>query len=79
MFEIYVEMLRKLFERQPGVIINILIKVKTIISRFFLFLGKDCVTESESFRMVCLAKPVLRTALCALNNLRGDKLEIKNE
>ena len=35
MFEIYVELLRNLLERQLGVIINILIKIKTKISRFF--------------------------------------------
>ena len=28
--------------------------------------------------MVCLAKPVLKTSLSALNNLRGDSIEILN-
>ena len=29
--------------------------------------------------MVCLAKPVLETALAAINDLQGDNLDIKNE
>ena len=34
---------------------------------------------SAAFQMVCLAKPVLETALAALNDLKGDKLELKSE
>ena len=29
--------------------------------------------------MVCLAKPVLETALAAINDMTGEKLELKNE
>ena len=42
-----------------------------------LFLGKKCVTEVEDFKLVCLEKPILETALAALNNLRGDKLRYR--
>ena len=40
----------------------------------FLFLGNKCVTLSEGFKVVCLTKNVLKTALSALNNLRGNNL-----
>ena len=33
----------------------------------------------EDFKLVCLAKPVLETALAALNNLRGEKIKISNK
>ena len=39
-----------------------------------LFLGNKCVTLSEGFKTVCLTKNVLKIALSALNNLRGDNL-----
>ena len=39
------------------------------------FEGHMCVTESCGFQMVCLSKPVLKTALSALNHYRGDSLE----
>lgn len=44
------------------------------------FEGNNCVTLSEGFSTVCLSGDVLRTALSALNNLRGDiiKPEITN-
>ena len=44
-----------------------------------LFLGKKCVTEVEDFKLVCLEKPVLETALAVLNDLRGDKIKISTE
>ena len=37
-----------------------------------LFLGKKCVTEVEDFKLGCLEKPVMETALAALNNLCWD-------
>ena len=39
-----------------------------------LFLGNKCVTLSEVFMRVCLIKNVLKTALSALNDLRGNNL-----
>ncbi|XP_066922307.1 P2X purinoceptor 7-like [Clytia hemisphaerica] len=39
------------------------------------FEGKKCVSKSDQFHMVCIAKPVLKTALSALNNLRGDEMK----
>ena len=47
--------------------------------RLFL-LGHSCITGAKAFEIVCTPKPVLETALSALNNLRGDSLkDIKNE
>ena len=42
-------------------------------------LGNKCVTSSAGFQMVCLAKPVLETALAAINDMSEEKLELKNE
>ena len=42
------------------------------------FGGKVCITQNENFKLVCLSKEVLRTALHALNNLRGDSIVISN-
>ena len=42
-------------------------------------LGNRYITDSAAFQMVCLAKPVLETALAAINDLQGDNLDIKNE
>ena len=39
-----------------------------------LFLGKKCVTLLEGLKTVYLTKNVLKTALSALNHLRGDNL-----
>ena len=39
------------------------------------FEGHKCITESDGFKMVCLAEPVLKTALSALNHFRGDSIE----
>ena len=44
-----------------------------------LLLGKKCVAEVEDFKLVCLEKAVLETALAALNYLRGDKIKMSNE
>jgi len=41
-------------------------------------LGQNCITLSNGFQMVCLAKPVLETTLSALNNLRGDPMGLRN-
>ena len=41
----------------------------------FLSSGHRCITESEGYHMVCLAKHVLNTTLSALNRLRGDPME----
>jgi len=49
------------------------------IKKNVFILGKKCVTESEGFKMVCIGKPVLETALSALNNLRGDLLDDGND
>ena len=38
------------------------------------FEGKKCIALTEGFKDVCLKKNVLKTALSALNNLRGDAL-----
>ena len=44
------------------------------------FEGHKCITEFDGFKMVRLAKPVLKTALSALNHFRGDSLEtVDNE
>ena len=42
--------------------------------KYLLTLEKECITQTEGFKMVCLAKPVLEAALGALKNLRGDEL-----
>ena len=44
------------------------------------FSGHPCVTCNEDFRTVCLSlnKDVLKTALSALNNMRGDRINITN-
>ena len=39
------------------------------------FEGHKCITESEGFKMVCLSKPVLDTALSVFNHFRGDSIE----
>ena len=44
-----------------------------------IFLGKKYRTEVEGFKLVCLEKLVLETALAALSNLCGDKIKISNE
>jgi len=41
--------------------------------------GKKCIIENEHFGAVCLQKEVLKTVLHMLNNIRGDKIDIKNE
>ena len=38
------------------------------------FGGNKCVTDSEGFVTVCISKHVLKTALSALNDLRGDSI-----
>ena len=38
------------------------------------FEGQKFVTSSEGFSTVCLSKIALKTALSALNNLRGDSI-----
>ena len=35
--------------------------------------------NAPNFQTVCLSKPVLETALDAINDMRGDNLEMKNE
>ena len=39
-----------------------------------LFLGNKCVILSKGYKTVCLTKNVLKTALSAVNDLRGDNL-----
>ena len=39
------------------------------------FEGHKCITESEGFKMVCLSKPVLDTALSMFNHFRGDSIK----
>ena len=39
------------------------------------FEGQKCITESEGFKMVCLSRPVLDTALTVFNHFRGDSIE----
>ena len=36
-------------------------------------------SDAGNYQTVCLAKPVLETALAAINDMRGDNLEMKNE
>ena len=50
----------------------------TVFHVLFIFLGKY-VTEVEDFKLVCLAKQLLKTALATLDNLRGDKIKISDE
>ena len=42
------------------------------------FEGQKCVTSSEGFNTVCLSKIVLKTALSALHDLRGDSINYVN-
>eukprot|EP00795_Rhopilema_esculentum_P005747 gene5747-11008_t len=42
------------------------------------FQGQSCISLSADFKIVCLTRAVLETALSAMNNLRGDKLVINN-
>ena len=50
------------------------------ISQFYMyFIIFKCGTEVQDFKLVCLEKPVLETALAALSNLRGGKINISNE
>ena len=45
---------------------------KVIKSNAWLYLlGELCISKSLDFKIVCLTKPVLRTSLCGLDNLRG--------
>ena len=46
---------------------------------YFIILRQKCVTEGKDFKLFSLEKPVLETALAALNNLREDKIKISNE
>ena len=39
------------------------------------FEGHKCITESESFKMVCLSKPVFDAALSVFNHFRGDSIK----
>ena len=39
------------------------------------FEGHKCITESEGFKMVCLSKPVLDTALSVFNHFRGESIK----
>ena len=55
-----------------------MIKLRGLCMQFSGFIGMTCITEVESFQIVCLCKPVLTTALSALNNLRGDKIDFEN-
>ena len=41
--------------------------------------GKGCIIDNENFSAVCLQREVLKTVLYMLNNMRGDKINIKNE
>ena len=41
----------------------------------YYFEGRKCITESEDFRMVCLSKPELDTALSVFNRFRGGSIE----
>ena len=43
------------------------------------YFGVTFVTAVEDFKLVCLEKPVMETALAALNNLCGDKIKISKE
>ena len=43
------------------------------------FEEKKCITSSEGFNTVCLSKIVLKTALSAINDLRGDSLNDANK
>ncbi|XP_065060247.1 P2X purinoceptor 7-like [Rhopilema esculentum] len=42
------------------------------------FQGQSWISLSADFKIVCLTRAVLETALSAMNNLRGDKLVINN-
>ena len=42
---------------------------------YFIYTGRNYITESGQFWLVCLVKPVLITALSALNNLLGNPIE----
>ena len=44
------------------------------------FKAKNALIESDGFGIVCLSKPVLRSALSAMNQMRGDSMgTIDNE
>ena len=38
--------------------------------------AKNALIESDGFGIVCLSKPVLRSALSAMNQMRGDSMGI---
>ena len=60
---------------------DLFLKIIICLDRGLLLsiLGNTCVTLSAAFQMVCWPKPVLETALAALNEFKGDKVEFKNE
>ena len=42
------------------------------------FGDKACISETENFKHVCLTREVLKTILHALNNMRGDDINVSN-
>lgn len=55
------------------------ISIFLTLNKFYFFLGNKCVTEAATFAMVCLTKPVLETAIAAINELKKTSMEMKNE
>ena len=43
----------------------------------FTHVRNICISKSSAFEVLCLNPHILQTALSALNNLRGDKIDIK--
>ena len=45
------------------------------LTSFCIYTGHSCSTKFDLFRLFCFDKPVLITALSAMNNLREDPIE----
>ena len=45
------------------------------LTSFCIYTGHSCITKFDLFRLFCFDKPVLITALSAMNNLREDPIE----
>ena len=62
-------------EHYVSLVNNYLRKIRGFTHVFLL--GNICIRKSSAFEVLCLNPHVLQTALSALNNLRGDKIDIK--
>ena len=49
------------------------------IDIFTFFIGNNCITMSQKFRMACLEKCILEIVSAAINDMKGDSLSKRNE